>query len=175
MSQIDPQEFQQSRQHVDVDPSESGSSSTDERSPEEQQKDKELAERLSPLIEDANSRVTPLTKMIRQVSIDSTPLHTSNIAQHIEAMFSRKDDERDEDELIKQVKPLLEQAEKILNETEGSIRGADPDKRLSKKATRHVQSHKATPEEQRLAEALKVVRPFGYTHLAASDRSLSAS
>ncbi|KIY66528.1 hypothetical protein CYLTODRAFT_491375 [Cylindrobasidium torrendii FP15055 ss-10] len=142
MSQIDPQEFQQSRQHVGVDPSESGSSSTDERSPEERQQDKELAERLSALIEDANSRVTPLTKMIRQ---------------HIEAMFSRKDDERDEDELIKQVKPLLEQAEKILNETEGSIRGADPDKRLSKKATRHVASHKATPEEQRLAEALKVL------------------
>ncbi|KIY66529.1 hypothetical protein CYLTODRAFT_491376 [Cylindrobasidium torrendii FP15055 ss-10] len=141
MSQVDPQEFQQSRQHVDVDPSEVGSS-VDNRSPEEKQKDKELAERLSALIEDANSRVVPLTKMIRQ---------------HIEAMFSRKEDERDEDELVRQVKPLLEQAEKILNETQGAVRGADPDKRLSNKATRHAADHKATPEEQRLAQAIKVL------------------
>lgn len=72
-------------------------------------------------------------------------------------MFSRKEDERDEDELVRQVKPLLEQAEKILNETQGSVRGADPDKRLSNKATRHAADHKATPEEQRLAQAIKVV------------------
>lgn len=72
-------------------------------------------------------------------------------------MFARPDEERNEDELVKQVKPLLEQAETILNETHGAIRGADPDKRLSKKATRHVKAHKATPHEQRLAEALRVV------------------
>jgi hypothetical protein len=52
---------------------------------------------------------------------------------------------------------LIEQSEKILNETNGAIRGADPDNRLSDKATRNAKDHKATPEEQRLAEALKVV------------------
>ncbi len=72
-------------------------------------------------------------------------------------MFSRPDEERDENELVQQVKPLLEQAEKLLNETYGAIRGADPDKRLSNKATRHVRDHTASPQEQRLAEALKVV------------------
>ncbi len=50
------------------EPSEAPTDSTeDERTPEEVQQDKELAERLSALIEDANSRVVPLTKMIRKV------------------------------------------------------------------------------------------------------------
>jgi len=117
-------------------------SSTDDRSPEDHKQDAELAERLSSLIEDANRRVVPLCKMIRQ---------------HIERQESLKDDEKDENELVKQVRPLLEQAEKILNETLGAVRGADPDNRLSNKATRHTKDHKATPEEQRLAEALKVL------------------
>lgn len=58
---------------------------------------------------------------------------------------------------MKQVKPLLEQAEKILNETNGAVHGADPDKRLTNRAKRNMQDHVATPSEQRLAEALKVV------------------
>lgn len=73
-------------------------------------------------------------------------------------MEARKDEDRDEGELVQQVKPLLQQAEKILNETMGMIKGADPDNRLSDRAKRHAQTHNATPEEQRLAEALKVVR-----------------
>ena len=72
-------------------------------------------------------------------------------------MEAKKEEDRDEAELVKQVKPLLEQAEKILNETQGAIKGADPGNRLSNKAKRNMQDHKATPEEQRLAEALKVV------------------
>jgi hypothetical protein len=72
-------------------------------------------------------------------------------------MEARKEDDRDEAELVKQVKPLIEQAEKILNETNGAIKGADPDNRLSNKAKRNFSDHKATPEEQRLAEALKTV------------------
>jgi hypothetical protein len=73
-------------------------------------------------------------------------------------MEAKKEEDRDENELTRNVKPLIEQAEKILNETNGSIRGADPDNRLSNQAKRNQQDHKATPEEQRLAEALKTVR-----------------
>ena len=76
-------------------------------------------------------------------------------------MEARKEDDRDEAELVKQVKPLIEQADKILNETNGTIKGADPDNRLSNKAKRNFQDHKATPEEQRLAEALKTVWTCG--------------
>lgn len=40
----------------------------DTRTDEQKKTDRELAERLSGLIEDANSRLTPLTKMIRKAS-----------------------------------------------------------------------------------------------------------
>ena len=45
----------------------------------------------------------------------------------------------------------------MLYETNGAIKGADPDNRLTNRAQRHVDDHKASPEEQRLAEALKVM------------------
>ena len=44
------------------------SSTSDPRSSQEQKQDAELAKRLSSIIEDANRRVVPLCKMIRQVS-----------------------------------------------------------------------------------------------------------
>jgi len=130
------------QQHIDVDNESVGTATTDDRSPELKKVDAELAERLASLVEEANARVLPLCKMIRK---------------HIENMEARKEEDRDEAELVKQVKPLIEQADKILNETAGSIKGADPDNRLSNKAKRHMQDHKATPEEQRLAEALKTL------------------
>ncbi|KAJ7021870.1 hypothetical protein C8F04DRAFT_1223985 [Mycena alexandri] len=107
------------------------------RTEQKKETDRKLAERLSALIEDANIKCLPLCKVIRK---------------HVENM---EEEDRDEAELVKNVKPLIEQAEKILNKTNGSIRGADPDNRLSDKATRNMQDHKATPEEQRLAEALQ--------------------
>jgi hypothetical protein len=55
------------------------------------------------------------------------------------------------------VKPLLEQAEKILYEAQGSVKGADPGGKVSSAAKRHTEAHEATPEEQRLAAALKTV------------------
>ncbi|KAJ3529856.1 hypothetical protein NMY22_g8823 [Coprinellus aureogranulatus] len=113
----------------------------DPRSQEEQDVDAKLAERLSIMIEESNERVVPLTKMVRQ---------------KIEQFEALKPEDRSEDQLIKEVRPLLEQAEKVLYETNGAVRGADPDKRLTNQAKRNMQDHKATPQEQRLAEALKV-------------------
>ncbi|GAW05061.1 hypothetical protein F5879DRAFT_975211 [Lentinula edodes] len=118
------------------------STTNEDRTDEEKKNEAEIAERLSRLIEDANSRVVPLTKMIRK---------------HIENMEARPDDDKNEDELVQQVRPLLQQAEKIMNECQGMMKGADPDNKISDKAKRHQQTHKATPEEQRLAEALKVM------------------
>ncbi|THU77406.1 hypothetical protein K435DRAFT_824347 [Dendrothele bispora CBS 962.96] len=118
------------------------SAAGDDRTEEQKKEEAELANRLSALIEDSNSRVVPLTKMIRK---------------HIENMDARKEEDRNEQELVDAVKPLLIQAEKILNETQGMVKGADPENKISNKAKRHVQAHKATPEEQRLAEALKVM------------------
>jgi len=73
--------------------------------------------------------------------------------------------------LTEKVRPLIEQAEKALNETNGVIRGADPDNRLSNKATRNAADHKATGEEQRLAEALKtMIEEVGGTIEWAKDK-----
>ncbi|KAI0345023.1 hypothetical protein BDW22DRAFT_988545 [Trametopsis cervina] len=115
---------------------------SDDRTEEQQKQDAELANRLSVIIEDANERVVPLTDMIRK---------------HIETMETRPESERSEDELISAVKPLLLQAEQILHQTQGAIKGADPENKVSSRAKRHQADHRATPEEQRLAEALKVM------------------
>ncbi|KZP27910.1 hypothetical protein FIBSPDRAFT_817919 [Athelia psychrophila] len=122
--------------------SEPAATGIDERTPQEVKQDKELADRLSALIEDANAKVIPLCKQIRT---------------HIENMKARPDEDKNEDELTKAVRPLLEQVEKVLNETNGAVKGADPDNLLTRTATRNYKDHKATPEEQRLAEALKVM------------------
>jgi hypothetical protein len=65
----DPNAQDIAQQHIDVDNESVGTSGTDERSPAEKKEDAELAERLSSIIEDANSRVIPLCKMIRKVCI----------------------------------------------------------------------------------------------------------
>ena len=78
-------------------------------------------------------------------------------SQHIENMEARKEEDRNEDELVRAVQPLIEEVQKVLNETNGFIKGADPDNRLSRQAMDNTKSHKATPEEQRLAEAIKIV------------------
>jgi hypothetical protein len=63
MSQAEVQDFPEGQQ-INVDPSVEGG---DERTEDEKKADNKLAERLSALIEDANSRVGPLCKMIRRV------------------------------------------------------------------------------------------------------------
>jgi hypothetical protein len=156
MSDIDVQE----QQHMNVadqgETKPTEATGTDERTDQEKEADRKLADRLSHLIENANSKCIPLCNMIRK---------------HIENMDAKKEEDRDENELVKSVKPLLQQAEQILNETNGAIRGADPDNRLSNKAKRNMQDHNATPEEQRLAEALKVmVQEVGGTIEWAKDK-----
>ncbi|KAH8929895.1 hypothetical protein BT69DRAFT_1255909 [Atractiella rhizophila] len=121
-------------------PSEAGT--TDSRTKEEIEEDNKTAERLSILIEDANEKTVPLVKMIRQ---------------HIENEFAKKEEDRDEGALVKNVKPLIEQATQILNQTQGAVKGADPGGRLANRAKRNQQDHKASPQEQRLAAALKVM------------------
>ncbi|TEB38376.1 hypothetical protein FA13DRAFT_1809617 [Coprinellus micaceus] len=121
----------------------------DPRTKDEKEVDAKLAERLSVMIEEANERVVPLRQ--------DGPPGSSPQPFRIEHFEAQKAEDRNEEQLIKEVRPLLEQAEKILNETYGAIRGADPDKRLTNQAKRNMADHKASPEEQRLAQALKIM------------------
>jgi hypothetical protein len=68
----DPNAPDIAQQHIDIDNESVGNESvgttgTDDRTPEQKKMDAELAERLSSIIENANSRVIPLCKMIRKV------------------------------------------------------------------------------------------------------------
>ncbi|KAH6916605.1 hypothetical protein BKA70DRAFT_1215104 [Coprinopsis sp. MPI-PUGE-AT-0042] len=121
----------------------------DPRSKEDQEADAKLAERLSVMIESANERVVPLVKMVRQ---------------KIEAFENKSPDDRSEEQLVKEVRPLLEQAEKSLTRTNGAIRGADPDHRLTSKAKRsfaeHTQLLKSSVSHRRLKWRRKIWVPL---------------
>ncbi|KAI1112276.1 hypothetical protein F5Y14DRAFT_277994 [Nemania sp. NC0429] len=77
------------------------------------------------------------------------------IVERINQEEAKSEEDRDEEELIKQVRPLIEEGGKILTEANGVIRGLDPDGRISAQAKHHSAGHEATPEEYQLAELLK--------------------
>lgn len=56
---------------------------------------------------------------------------------------------------MQDVKPLLEEGNRILQECNGAIRGLDPDGRIAAQAKARAASHDATPEEYELADHLK--------------------
>lgn len=78
-------------------------------------------------------------------------------AQKIEKADRTPKDELDEEKLVKDVKPLLEQGGKILQECNGAIRALDPDGRIAATAKARASSRDATPEENQLAELLKTL------------------
>jgi len=75
--------------------------------------------------------------------------------QAIDAAERQPKEELDEQKLVDTVKPLIEQGSQILTEANGVIRGLDPDGRISAAAKHKTAAREATPEEYRLAEALK--------------------
>ena len=68
-SGIEPQTPAQQQQRIDVENYSDASSAVDDRTDDEKKTDKELAERLSVLIENANERLIPLVRMIRKVNL----------------------------------------------------------------------------------------------------------
>ncbi|KAJ3753891.1 hypothetical protein EV360DRAFT_74139 [Lentinula raphanica] len=55
-------------------------------------------------------------------------------------------------DLLQQVRPLLQQVEKIMDECQGMMKGADPENKISSRAKRHQEAHRASPEEQNMIE-----------------------
>ena len=64
-------------------------------------------------------------------------------------------EELDEEQLVNDVKPLIEEGSRILQECNGAIRGLDPDGRIAAQAKARAAQREATPEEYRLADLLK--------------------
>ncbi|KAH7147219.1 hypothetical protein DER46DRAFT_670739, partial [Fusarium sp. MPI-SDFR-AT-0072] len=107
---------------------------------EEAEKNKKLAQSLAYQIEQTLERLRPICKSIKD---------------KISAAEAQKPEDRDEEELVRQVKPLIEEGGKILTETNGIIRGLDPDGRISRNAKQKTAAGEATPEEAHLANLLK--------------------
>ncbi len=109
---------------------------------EQQEQDNELADRISQCVESSLDKIKPILKLI---------------TNHIDKADRTPKDELDEEELVKQVRPLLEEGGKILQETNGSIRALDPDGRIQSNAKAKAAGREASPEQYRLAELLKDV------------------
>ena len=56
---------------------------------------------------------------------------------------------------MKDVKPMIEEGNRILQECNGAIRGLDPDGSIAANAKARAQAGEATPEENALANSLK--------------------
>ncbi|KAL2847392.1 hypothetical protein BJX68DRAFT_276561 [Aspergillus pseudodeflectus] len=92
---------------------------------------------------------------IVQRTLDSVGPICRQIMQHIEKANQTPKDELDEEELVKQVKPLIEEAANALQECKGALRALDPDGRIAETAKARSATHEATPAEQHLADLLK--------------------
>jgi len=107
---------------------------------EQAEKDKKLANQLGYQIEQSLEKIRPICKRINE---------------KIDAEERKPKEERDEEELVKNVRPLIEDGGKILTEVNGVIRGMDPDGRIQRNAKQKSASREATPEEFHLADLLK--------------------
>jgi hypothetical protein len=118
----------------------------EEETPEEKEKreqaesDKKLATQMSAAIENCLDSVRPICKMI---------------TEKIDKAERTPEDERDEEALVNEVRPLIEEGGRILNEAKGVIKGLDPDGRIAANAKHKTAAREATPEEYHLADVLK--------------------
>ncbi|KAF6515166.1 hypothetical protein HZS61_005072 [Fusarium oxysporum f. sp. conglutinans] len=124
---------------------------------EEAEKNKKLAQSLAYQIEQTLERLRPICKSIKD---------------KITAAEAQKPEDRDEEELVRQVKPLIEEGGKILTETNGIIRGLDPDGRISRNAKQKTAAGEATPEEAQLANLLKELSTEIQTTIEEGKRKL---
>ncbi|KAL4747207.1 hypothetical protein BDW72DRAFT_183234 [Aspergillus terricola var. indicus] len=122
------------------EPEPEGPSSEELEAQKKEQEDRELAKKMSAIVSGTLDRVQPVCKMI---------------TDHVDRAEKTPKDELDEEELVKNVKPLLEEANSILQECNGAIRALDPDGRIAANAKARAASHEASPEEYNLAEKLK--------------------
>ncbi|KAL2759997.1 hypothetical protein ACRALDRAFT_1079101 [Sodiomyces alcalophilus JCM 7366] len=134
-----------------------------EETPEEKQareqaeKDEKLAKDLAGIVEQGLDKIRPICTMI---------------TDKIDKAERTPKEELDEEELVKQVRPLIEEGGKILSELNGSIRGMDPDGRIQRNAKQKAGSRDATPGEYHLAEVLKELTGTVTTCIESAKRKI---
>jgi hypothetical protein len=132
----------------------------EEESDEEKQKkqDAELADKMAGICQQTLERIQPVLKQI---------------TEYIEQADRTPRDELDEEELVNNVKPLIEEGSRILQECNGSLRGLDPDGRIAQQAKGRAQTREATPEEYRLADLLKELTTTVVTTIDNAKKKIS--
>ncbi|RMZ66745.1 LEA domain-containing [Pyrenophora seminiperda CCB06] len=131
----------------------------DETDEERQRReDAELAKKMSAICEDTLQRVQPVMKQI---------------TEYIEQADRTPRDELDEEELVNNVKPLIEEGSRILNDCNGSLRGLDPDGRIAAQAKGRQQTGEASPEEYKLADNLKELTTTVVTTIDNAKKKIS--
>ncbi|KAJ6093546.1 hypothetical protein N7486_008835 [Penicillium sp. IBT 16267x] len=121
---------------------EEGPSAEELEAQDKAEHDRQLAEKMCHILRQTLDQVKPVCDMI---------------TEKIEKADRTPKDELDEEKLVKEVKPLLEQGGKILQECNGAIRALDPDGRIAATAKARASSRDATPEENQLADLLKTL------------------
>ncbi|KAH6718676.1 hypothetical protein BKA61DRAFT_629600 [Leptodontidium sp. MPI-SDFR-AT-0119] len=121
-----------------------------EEEPKESQEDIDAKKQI-----EQDTKLASRMAFIIQESIDKTSPILKNITDEIDAVDRQKEANRDEQKLVNKVKLLIEEGGNILTETNGIIRGMDPDGRITANAKQKSATRKATPEEHHLAELLK--------------------
>ncbi|KAJ5626146.1 hypothetical protein N7510_002455 [Penicillium lagena] len=111
-------------------------------SPEDEkaETDRKLAEKMCSILSQTLEQVKPICNMI---------------TEYIEKADRTPKEELDEEKLVENVKPLLEEGGRILQECNGSIRALDPDGRIASTAKARAASREASSEEYQLADMLK--------------------
>jgi len=104
------------------------------------EEEREIAKKIANIIDQTIEKMEPICK---------------NITEAVEKAERTPKDELDEEALVNQVKPLIEDGSKILGECNGAIRGLDPDGHIAANAKAHAASGEASPEEHRVANGLK--------------------
>jgi len=131
----------------------------DETDEERQRReDSELANKMSAICQQTLERIQPVMKQI---------------TEYIEQADRTPRDELDEEELVNNVKPLIEEGSRILNECNGSLRGLDPDGRIAAQAKGRQQTGEASPEEYKLADNLKELTTSVVTTIDNAKKKIS--
>ncbi|RAK79959.1 LEA domain protein [Aspergillus fijiensis CBS 313.89] len=124
----------------EVQEEEPGPSPEELEAKKKEEEDRQLAKKMSAIVGSTLDRLRPICKMI---------------SEHVDKADRTPKEELDEEQLVKDVKPLLEEGGQILQECNGAIRALDPDGRIAATAKARAASHEASPEEYALADQLK--------------------
>ncbi|KAK5011890.1 hypothetical protein LTR16_005012 [Cryomyces antarcticus] len=118
----------------------------------------ELADRMATICQQTLERIQPVCKQITEYmdKADRTPR-----------------EELDEEELVQNVKPLIEEGGRILQECNGALRGCDPDGHIAAQAKGRAETRDATPEEYRLADLLKEITTTVVTTIDNAKKKLN--